>query len=304
MAKLVTGRTHPISGNSGMNMDHYQAGGVFDYQFHTQTSSKVRLYDNAANDIVFTGSGFTGNVSTGLTGGTITSIVLHVAGATEFSLTGLSMSAKQFYAYVAANKTALLWSIGLKGNDLITGTKFNDILSGFGGNDQISGDAGVDKVNGGLGADKITGGTGNDKLTGGSGADHFIYTKVPDSPYDPAGSGVAKKFAKADVISDFVSGTDKIDVSAIDANISTVFNQFVYKGNTTQFSHQSFVATPNFAELIWYQSGGNTYVLANVNDTAPTQTGVDGGWVNQDETPDLAIKLLGLHTLTQNDFIL
>ena len=53
---------------------------------------------------------------------------------------------------------------------------------------------------GGPGSDKLTGGTGDDTLTGGTGDDTFVF-----SPLD--GFGI-------DTITDFETGTDKIDLSA------------------------------------------------------------------------------------------
>ena len=54
------------------------------------------------------------------------------------------------------------------------------------------------------GDDSITGGDGSDTLTGGNGDDTFTYTNAAES----SGSNI-------DVVTDFVSGTDQIDISAI-----------------------------------------------------------------------------------------
>jgi Ca2+-binding RTX toxin-like protein len=72
------------------------------------------------------------------------------------------------------------------------------ILFGSGGNDVITG---------GDGADLIVGGGGQDSLTGGAGADTFRYGSGSDSP---AGA--------TDLIADFLTGSDKVDLSRIDAN--------------------------------------------------------------------------------------
>lgn len=61
---------------------------------------------------------------------------------------------------------------------------------------------------------KITGGAGSDTLTGNLGKDTFIFNNETDSPV-----GIFH-----DVITDFVVGTDKIDVSAIDANPDAWFD--------------------------------------------------------------------------------
>ena len=82
----------------------------------------------------------------------------------------------------------------------INGTDENDMLVGMDMQDDIYGLAGNDK---------LVGGAGQDILTGGEGNDIFIFTSVDDSLP-----------ALADIIEDFSKG-DKIDLSAIDANIAT-----------------------------------------------------------------------------------
>ena len=71
----------------------------------------------------------------------------------------------------------------------------------------VVGTAGVDAfVFSGTVGVKVTGGGGIDTYTAGGGADSFVFTQVSDSP---TGS--------ADQITGFVSGTDKLDLSAITA---------------------------------------------------------------------------------------
>jgi len=58
---------------------------------------------------------------------------------------------------------------------------------------------GDDALSGGAGNDRLIGGAGNDRLSGGAGADIFVFD-FPDEGID--------------TINDFVSGTDKIQLSA------------------------------------------------------------------------------------------
>ena len=81
------------------------------------------------------------------------------------------------------------------------------LLSLFGG-------AGLDTFKGGAKADLLYAAGGSDTLTGGGGADVFQYRAVTDSA---AGA--------ADQILDFTSGTDKIDLSLIDANVGEAGDQ-------------------------------------------------------------------------------
>lgn len=76
------------------------------------------------------------------------------------------------------------------GNDLLVGSPLNDTIDGGADNDTI---------NGGADADSITGGAGADLLTGGAGADQFVFNLPTEG---------------TDTITDFVSGTDSIRISA------------------------------------------------------------------------------------------
>ncbi|RJP72622.1 MAG: ExeM/NucH family extracellular endonuclease [Comamonadaceae bacterium] len=68
----------------------------------------------------------------------------------------------------------------------------------------VQGTAGRDTLTGTAGDDRITGGLGADVITGGAGADSFVYTDPRDA---------------ADRITDFVPGTDRIDLTALLASI-------------------------------------------------------------------------------------
>lgn len=85
------------------------------------------------------------------------------------------------------------------GNEM-TGSIGNDTLSGMDGDDRLIGFGGADVLNGGNGNDLLQGGTGSDQLTGGAGADRFRVD-------------TALSASNVDNITDFVSGTDKIELS-------------------------------------------------------------------------------------------
>jgi Ca2+-binding RTX toxin-like protein len=94
---------------------------------------------------------------------------------------------------------------GDAGDDSLFGDDGNDTLSGGTGNDRLDGRLGGDILNGGDGNDLLIGGPGDDTLTGGGTltADTFRF----DTPLgaDPFRAGV-------DVITDFETGTDKIQL--------------------------------------------------------------------------------------------
>lgn len=84
---------------------------------------------------------------------------------------------------------------------------FATIWDGGGGDDTIRGGRGNDRLAGGPGTDILTGGAGADLLRGGGGADLFRFVSAGDSP--AAGAG--------DRIADFTTGSDRIDLSRLDA---------------------------------------------------------------------------------------
>jgi Ca2+-binding RTX toxin-like protein len=93
-------------------------------------------------------------------------------------------------------------------NDTISGGADNDILDGGSNNDRLYGDSGDDALKGGSGNDWIVGGLGRDKLYGGSGADVFDFNSSQES----------RVGSQRDVIYDFQSGRDLLDLRGIDAN--------------------------------------------------------------------------------------
>jgi serralysin len=93
---------------------------------------------------------------------------------------------------------------------------------GGGGNDSITGNFAANILSGGGGSDTIGGGSGNDRLIGGSGGDIFVFGGPGDS-HDYALRSDGKKLIP-DMLTDFVSGSDRIDVSGIDAVAGTAGN--------------------------------------------------------------------------------
>ena len=87
---------------------------------------------------------------------------------------------------------------GGSGVDVLYGGLKADTIYGGKGNDSLFGEADADKLFGDAGNDTLIGGAGNDCLTGGAGADVFYYEN---------GDG-------NDVITDYVSGQDKIKIGS------------------------------------------------------------------------------------------
>lgn len=148
------------------------------------------------------------------------------------------------------------------------------IINGGDGPDQIRGSNLADTINGGNGVDKILGLSGADLLTGGADMDQFRYYFATDAGLAAAG----------DTITDFVSGTDKLDFRLFDADLGTAGQQNV-----------SYVGTAAFT------GGGNRQVRWE-DLGADLRVEVDS---NGDGVADMHILLqgAGTQTLTAGDFL-
>lgn len=166
---------------------------------YSRSSSKYVVKYPAGTNDTFTGSDFTysGNV---LKSGTVKTYTGYDEGDKTVTISGLKLSASAV-AKVSKTKSILddqaLLKTALSGADSFFGGSGSDAIDGFGGNDTIYG------------------GRGADILKGGSGRDTFLYKST-------AHSGTSA--TTADIILDFTS-SDRIDLSAIDANTRVSKNQ-------------------------------------------------------------------------------
>ncbi|NEX17194.1 MAG: hypothetical protein C1943_11315 [Halochromatium sp.] len=162
------------------------------------------------------------------------------------------------------------------GADAITGGVLNDVLSGNNGADTIDGGAGDDTLNGdaandvitgGIGNDTITGGSGNDNLTGGAGADDFVFT--------PSNG--------RDVITDFTSGTDDLNISGLFAGaFNPVTVNTPLAGALAMADNDAYIVSFNgaAANLI----AGGTATLTTADMTAVTLTSL-AAYLNEGFAP-------------------
>jgi Ca2+-binding RTX toxin-like protein len=120
-----------------------------------------------------------------------------------------------------------------------------------GGRFTMFGGKGADVLTGGSGADSIRGGLGADVMKGNGGADTFVFRDSAESaPGTP------------DRILDFVSGTDKIDLSRIDSNSWVGGDQaFSWIGSNAFGGSGSASA----GQLRAYQSGSDWFVEGDTN---------------------------------------
>ncbi|WP_314962302.1 LamG-like jellyroll fold domain-containing protein [Bradyrhizobium cosmicum] len=191
-------------------------------------------------------------------------LIENTGGGTDTVLSSINFT-------LGANFEWLTLSPGAPGNIDGTGNALDNNITGNSGKNMLSGLAGSDLLDGRAGNDTLVGGLGADTLTGGAGADNFAFSASADSAP-----------AQFDILQDFVHGTDKIDIAAIDANASQNGNQaFSFAGQNS-----SVVAN----SVTWYQSGGNTFVQADVNGNTAA---------------DFLIQLTGTNlNLSASDFLL
>jgi len=158
----------------------------------------------------------------------------------------------------------------LTGSAAINGTG-NELANTLIGNEMNN------TLNGGAGNDLLIGGGGKDILTGGAGNDVFAFIDLNDL-YKLSNKGFGSPAANRDIITDFVSGQDKIDLSALDANATTAGDQD-FALITTAFN------TPG---QIRYSAG-----IISIN-------------TDKDSAAEYEIELTGVipSTLTATDFIL
>ncbi|MBD2552195.1 hypothetical protein H6G51_02780 [Limnothrix sp. FACHB-708] len=105
---------------------------------------------------------------------------------------------------------------GGAGNEIIlNGNDGNDLVRGGEGNDTVNGGRNSDLLFGDNGDDQLSGDFGQDILTGGAGADSFVLRADRDTT---AGlSNTATSANSADIVADFVLGTDKIRLNTSDS---------------------------------------------------------------------------------------
>jgi VCBS repeat-containing protein len=138
----------------------------------------------------------------------------------------------------------------------LTGNAFAQTLRGNGDANILDGGGGADFLSGGAGNDRLIGGAGNDRLEGGAGADTFVFAAQGDSSISALRSDGAKFMP--DLILDFASGQDKIDLAAIDAVAGTAGNDaFTFLGTAAFTGHAG--------ELRYQVSGGYAHIFADLD---------------------------------------
>ncbi|MBJ6123250.1 M10 family metallopeptidase C-terminal domain-containing protein [Sphingomonas mollis] len=167
---------------------------------------------------------------------------------------------------------------GRAGNDTLIGDTYDDYLDGGDGDDFLDGGANEDILIGGAGNDILDGGSSEDILTGGAGRDIFRFSKASDT-------GTSR--ASRDVITDFIRGEDRIDLSLIDANTRVAGDQAftLLSGTNAKFT------APGQLRVVYQVIDGVEHTILEGN----TDTG---------SLAEFSVDLVGHFTFTPSDFML
>jgi hypothetical protein len=150
---------------------------------------------------------------------------------------------------------------------MATETMIVDASQETNGSLRLFGGAAADTLKGGAMNDLLHGNLGADSLTGGGGSDTFAYNKSSESTS-----------ASRDHILDFTAGSDRIDLSKIDADTSAAGNQaFTFIGSN------AFSGTAG--QLRAFEDGGSWFVEGDTNGDSVAdlviQVTVTGGPLTQ-----------------------
>lgn len=163
--------------------------------------------------------------------------------------------------------------------DFVVGSLSGDFISGMEGDDDLFGVIGVDILLGDAGDDTLGGGADRDLLTGGTGIDTFDFGKTEDSATTKT----------RDTITDFVHRQDKIDLSGIDADVSSATHAGLVGDQAFKFiASQHFHGVAGELRYV-YTPAGNTMIY---------------GDVNADAKADFVLELLGKPVISGIDFVL
>ncbi|MDH4480740.1 MAG: M10 family metallopeptidase C-terminal domain-containing protein, partial [Rhodoferax sp.] len=147
-------------------------------------------------------------------------------------------------SYTLGSYVENLTLTGLKAIDGTGNTLANNLMGNSGAN-TLKGGAGSDLLYGGLGADRLYGGVD-------SVIDTFKYYAIAESTN-----------TSLDKVYDFTSGTDKMDLSGIDANSNVAGNQ--------AFVNTSVIGTKAKSYSIWSEKvGSNLMIYADTDGNAAT----------------------------------
>ncbi|MDD1417071.1 hypothetical protein MEN41_21430, partial [Dolichospermum sp. ST_con] len=187
-------------------------------------------------------------------------VVLELAVATS-GIQGATSGIDSVFSFVTYTVGDNVENLSLLGSSAINGTGNNtsNSISGNDANNTLTGAGGNDIIYGNAGNDILIGDAGNDSLTGGLGSDRFQYTTGGTNTFSTSVFGT-------DIITDFVSGTDKINVGKDTFKlVTTAGTTGLPVADFASVASDDLVAL-NTAKLVYSSGTGNLY--SNQNGSA------------------------------------
>ena len=274
-----------IDGGAGTDTLVLKGNDISDDDVSFSNIEKVDI-SGAANDAVMSAAQLAGDNTFELVGtGNLTNSVLTINATTgnDTTIDASSVSSQ-------INTAGSININGGAGNDTITHNGYSGTVSGGAGADTINGGAGQDTITGGDGADTIdggadidtiTGGNDADTLTGGAGADTFVF----DLGNEAAGGANDHANDAYDTITDFVSGTDSIQVTGVGNS-----NEVIISGSA--LTNEASVIAAVDAQLSG--SDNDIVIVTDVMDSGDTWIYIDVDGSNDITSSDHVIVLTGI----------
>lgn len=266
--------TYDLAGTSAAATVNLSTGTATSLQTGTDTLNTIEnVTGSSGNDIITAANG--ANLLNGVGGNdtfimTVDDAVDDIRGGTGADTIDYSVYVSNLSVTLNGITPATFTGSGVLNNDVI---REIENFTGGSGNDSITGDANANRLIGGAGNDTLNGGLGVDTLTGGLGSDTFNYGLPTQS-----GLGVAAR----DVITDFISGADKLNFSGIDADTLVAGDQ------AFSFNTIAGAAISAAGQLVFHYEG-----------TGANEITVVQGNVNAAVAPDFEVALLGHMTFNQ-----
>ena len=210
------------------------------------------------NTYVFSSANVVEQAGSGTTTGAVINLSADALTATAvFTATGAYLTSLQ--ASVASGASTYLFS-----NESNTNASVTDTLANI---NNATGSNLADYIVGSAVANVITGGAGADVMTGGAGADTFMVAT--------GATGIT--LATADTITDFATGTDKINSTSVDGDVlivdGTALANFAAFATNADGAFQNGAAGDEFY-VAWNAAGtGNAWVAIDENNNGDFDAG-------------------------------
>ena len=153
--------------------------------------------------------------------------LINISGPTTTAISIIRSDNGSSFVFVDTTEGSMLITAAgraINATDFRYGNQHGIYLIGSSGADVLTGSSLADPIQGGAGNDTITGGGGADVLFGEGGADTFVYRAATDSTV-----------VAADTVFGFVSGSDRLDLSAVRTGASDTYGIAYLNGSSFLF---------------------------------------------------------------------